>query len=111
MFIDEYHLGSGASTARARAALARFVDKDISPDDLFVVMKPLDSLLAIRFGHDAEAAQRTIAGIEGRDGDYTPRNAYERGNWAGAPERIEASREQVMVDVAAVSYKRTLIGT
>lgn len=97
VFIDEYHLGSGVSTARARAALARFIEQVISPDDLFVVMKPLDSLLAIRFGHDAEAAQRTIAAIEGRDGDYTPRNAYERGNWAGAPERIEASRAQVVL--------------
>ena len=36
------------STTASRAALTRFVDDDVSPRDLVVVLKPLDSLLAIR---------------------------------------------------------------
>ncbi|HMB79472.1 MAG TPA: hypothetical protein VKI43_05375, partial [Vicinamibacterales bacterium] len=46
IFLDEYHVTSGAETDRVRDALTRFVDNDVSPRDLIVVMKPLDSLLA-----------------------------------------------------------------
>jgi len=96
VFIDEYHI-SPASANRARQALTDFIDRDLGPDDLFIVMKPLDSLLTIRLSHDRELARRTAASLEGRKGDYTPRNAYERDNWAGTPARVEAARTQVAV--------------
>ena len=95
VFLDEYHVSPGAATDRVRAALTRFVDEMIGPQDLLVVMKPLDSLFAIRLTDDREAARRAIAGFEGRKGDYEARNAYERNYIAGTPARIEAARAQV----------------
>ncbi len=94
IFLDEYHVGAGA-TARVREATARFVEQDLSPRDLVVVMKPLDSLLTIRLTPTARTARRAIETFEGRRGDYEPRNAYERDYIAGTPARIEAARTQV----------------
>jgi VWFA-related protein len=95
IFLDEYHVASGVETDRVRDTLTRFVDRDVSPRDLIVVMKPLDSLLAIRMTRDREAARRAIESFEGRKGDYEPRNAYERDYIAGTPVRIDQARSQV----------------
>ena len=94
IFLDEYHVGAGPASDRVRITLTRFVDA-LDPHDLLVVMKPLDSLFAIRLTDDRETARRAIAGFEGRKGDYEPRNAYERNYIAGTPARIEAARSQV----------------
>jgi VWFA-related protein len=95
IFLDEYHVASGADSERVRETLTRFVDHDLAPGDLLVVMKPLDSLFAIRLTRDREAARRAIESFEGRKGDYAPRNAYERDFIAGTPARIDATRNQV----------------
>ena len=95
IFLDEYHVDAGAQSERVRAALTKFVDRELSPRDLVVVMKPLDSLFAIRLTRDRDAARRAIESFEGRNGDYQPRNAYERDYIAGTPARIDAARTQV----------------
>jgi VWFA-related protein len=95
IFLDEYHVTSGAESERVRTALTRFVDRDLSPGDLIVVMKPLDSLFAIRLTRDREAARRAIESFDGRKGDYAPRNAYERDYMASTPARIDIARSQV----------------
>ena len=95
IFLDEYHVASGAETDRVRDTLTRFVDRDVSARDLIVVMKPLDSLLSIRLTRDREAVRRAIESFEGRKGDYEPRNAYERDYIAGTPARIDVARSQV----------------
>ena len=58
-------------------------------------MKPLDSLFAIRLTRDRAAARRAIETLRGPEGQYEPRNAYERDYIAGTPARIEAARNQV----------------
>ena len=95
IFLDEYHVTSGANTDRVREALLRFVDRDLTPRDLVAVMKPLDSLFAIRLTRDRDAVRRAIETFDGRKGQYEPRNAYERDYIAGTPARIEATRNQV----------------
>ncbi len=95
IFLDEYHVSAGPATARVREALTRFVDREMTAHDLVVVMKPLDSLLSIRFTANREAARQSIQSFEGRKGDYEPRNAYERNYIAGTPARIDAARNQV----------------
>src|SRR3954470_808203 len=95
IFLDEYHVASGVETERVRDTLTRFVERDLSPRDLVVVMKPLDSLFAIRLTRDRSALRQSIAAFEGRKGEYTPRNAYERDFIAGTPARIDAARTQV----------------
>jgi VWFA-related protein len=95
IFLDEYHVAGGAETERVRDALTRFVDRDVTPRDLIVVMKPLDSLFAIRLTRDRGKVREAIESFEGRKGDYQPRNAYERDYIAGTPARIDAARSQV----------------
>ena len=95
IFLDEYHVAAGAESERVRETLTRFVNRDLTPRDLIVVMKPLDSLFAIRLTRDLDAARRAIASFEGRKGDYQPRNAYERDFIAGTPARIDVARSQV----------------
>jgi VWFA-related protein len=95
IFLDENHVSAGASTERARGALTRFIDRDVTARDLVVVMKPLDSLFAIRFSGDRDAARQSIHDFGGRKGEYDARNAYERNFIAGTPARIDAARNQV----------------
>ncbi len=97
IYLDEYHVTPGAAADRAREALTRFIDDDIGPHDLLVVMKPLDSLFAIRLTYDRDAAHKTLEAFEGRRGDYTPKNTYERDFMASTPAAMEQMRMQVTV--------------
>jgi VWFA-related protein len=93
-FLDEYHV-SAADSVRTRAALTRFIDDTLGPNDLIVVMRPLESLLTIRLTRDRERFRESLEAFEGRKADYTPRSAYERNIIAGTPARIEQVRAQV----------------
>lgn len=95
IFLDEYHVSAGVSTDRARDALTQFVDRELKPRDLVVVMKPLDSIFAIRLTADRETVRQSIQSFAGRKGEYEARNEYERNFIAGTPTRIEAVRNQV----------------
>jgi len=95
IYLDEYHLSATAANDGTRAALTRFVDQILAPTDRVVVMKPLDSLFAIKLSEDRTAAHAAIENFEGRLGDYEPKNNYERNFIAGTPARIDAARDQV----------------
>ena len=60
-----------------------------------IVLRPLDSLLALRLTRDREAVLREIARFEGRLGQYEPRNTFERDFVAGVSSRVEATRAQI----------------
>ena len=62
IYLDEYHVASGAATARVRDAVAQFIERDLGPNDLVVVMKPLDSLFRIELTRDRDAA-RAVVGV------------------------------------------------
>lgn len=96
IYLDEYHV-SPAAADRVRDRLLQFIDHDLGPRDLLVVMKPLDSLFAIRLTYDRQAARQAIATFAGRKGDYTPKDAYERDYMAGTPAAVDAMRRQVTV--------------
>jgi VWFA-related protein len=95
IYLDEYRVSRDAITDQLRARFAQFIQQTLDPKDLLVVMKPLDSLLAIHLTADREPARLSIAGFEGRKGEYEPRNVYEKNFIAGTPARIEAARAQV----------------
>jgi hypothetical protein len=59
------------------------------------VVKPLDSLVAIRATHDREGVREAIRAFTGRKGDYTPRTPFEQQYFAGDPARVRAARGQV----------------
>src|SRR6516165_3653522 len=54
MYLDEYFV-SPSNTAAVRAALHRFVDADLLPEDKAVILRPLDSLLTIKLTQDRAA--------------------------------------------------------
>jgi VWFA-related protein len=95
IFLDEFHVTPGSGADRVREALVRFVKEDLGPDDLIVVLKPLDSLLDIRLTRDRSAAIHAIESFDPRRGDYAPRTTFERNFIAGAPARIESARAQI----------------
>ena len=95
-FLDEYHVTPGAKATRAREAVDRFVDEHLGPRDLVLVVKPLDSLVALRLTRDREAARRAIATFEGRKGELEPRSAFEKEYIGASPARVVAVREQIV---------------
>src|SRR5205823_1119624 len=94
MFLDDYHV-SAENSARVRSAVTRFVEQSLSPQDLVVVMRPLDSLFGIRLTRDRDLVREVVGRFEGRRGDYTPGSSYERNYMAGTTARIEQLRAQV----------------
>lgn len=96
VFLDEYHVSRGA-TDRVRASVTRFIQEQVRPRDLLVVMKPLDSVFAIRLSGDRTTALAAVESFEGRRGEYEPKNGYERNFMAGLPTRIETARTQVVL--------------
>jgi VWFA-related protein len=96
LFLDEYHVDR-ATSDQVRDALTRFLDEEVRPEDLLVVMKPLDSLTTLRVTRDRDAIQRAIASFAGSKGDYAPRSSLERELLAGEPADVAVARAQIVV--------------
>lgn len=95
-FLDEFHVSPGAAADRVRAALAEFVDQKLRPQDLAVVMKPLDPVTSIRFTRDRALLHGAIAGFAGRKGEYAPRTPFEAQFIGRAPGAVAAARRQIV---------------
>lgn len=96
IFLDEYHVTSGDGAAQARKVLSEFLDRTLGPRDLILVVKPLDSLLALRATRDLGAVRGAIAQFEGRKDSYEPRSALEASITAADHARTDAIRVQVV---------------
>lgn len=97
IYLDEFHVNPGEGTDRVRQAVSRFVDEQVRPADLLVVMKPLDSVTDIRFTRDREAIRKAIVSFEGRKDDYTPRTAFEQQYMGRSPEAVRSARAQIVI--------------
>ena len=97
IFLDEYHVARGAAADRARDVLLQFVQHDMGPRDLAIVVKPLDSLLTFQLTHSGEALTSAIDTFQGRKDDYTPTNPFEQNYIAAAPSRVEQVRSQIVI--------------
>jgi VWFA-related protein len=86
----------GEPTLRVREDVARFVDEQMRPADLALVLKPLDQLPRMRFTRDRAALRATITSFEGRKGDYAPRSAFEEEYIGRAPAAVQAARAQIV---------------
>jgi VWFA-related protein len=95
-FLDEFHVSPGPSSDRVREALTEFVDEKLRPQDLAIVMKPLDSVTAIRFTRDRALLHGAISGFAGRKGDYAPRTPFEESYIGRAPATVSAARRQIV---------------
>ena len=96
ILLDEFHI-QPADTVRVREALTSFVNERLRDDDLVLVLKPLDSLQAIRLSADRGGVRDAIASFEGRKGNLVPRNKLEEDTMGRVPALIEASRAQVVL--------------
>ncbi|MEQ1910705.1 MAG: VWA domain-containing protein [Vicinamibacterales bacterium] len=101
IFVDEYHLSDDAAFARVRTEVATFIRSTLGPRDLVMVVKPLDSLVSLRMTADRDVAARSVETASPRQGDYTPRSAFERDFFAGAPARLDAARNQIALSAVS----------
>ena len=96
IILDEFHV-SGDDSALVRDAVGKFVDEQVRADDSLLVLKPLDPLTSIDLNPDRARARAAIAGFEGRNGNFEPRNALEEQTMGRAPALVEAGRAQVVL--------------
>ncbi len=94
IFLDEYHVGA-ASTADVRRAVGGFLERELTPVDRAVVLKPLDSLTAIRLMSDRQALEADVASFNGRLGNFTAKTPFEATFLARAPAIVDQTRTQV----------------
>ena len=94
--LDEFHVTPGPNAERARAAVSRFIDAQLRPQDLALVMRPLDAVTAIRFTRDRTALHAAIAELSFRKGDLAPRSAFEEQYIGRAPAAVAAARAQIV---------------
>ena len=95
-FLDEFHVTPGAGADRVRATINEFIDQNLQPQDLAVVMKPLDNVTAIRFTRDRAALHGAVDGFTGRKGDFEPRTRFEEQYIGRAPGAVTAARRQIV---------------
>ena len=94
--LDEFHV-QGGDSALVRDAVGKFVDQQVRADDTLIVLKPLDPLTSIDLSPDRARSRASIAGFEGRKGNFEPRNALEEQTMGRAPALVEAGRAQVVL--------------
>ncbi len=97
LYLDEFHVSAGQNTERVRQAAARFVDEQLRPNDVVVVLKPLDSLTEIRFTRDRALLRQAIAGFQGCRDDFTPRSPFEAQYLGRAPAAVRTARAQIVM--------------
>jgi len=97
IYLDEFHVQAGESTERVRQATARFIDEQVRPTDLLVVLKPLDHLTSIRFTRDRAAARRAVEAFDGRKDDYAPRTSFEEQYMGRSPNAVRSARAQIVM--------------
>jgi VWFA-related protein len=96
LLLDEFHVAD-ANASRVRDAVGQFVDRHLRSDDLVVVLKPLDSLPAIRLTNDRDQIRAAIASFEGRAGNYEPRSALEEQTVGRSPALAQTARAQIVL--------------
>ena len=97
LVLDEFHVNAGADSERVRDVVKRFVEEQVRPADLLVVIKPLDALTNIRFSRDRTAALRAIESFSGRQGDYAPRTEFEEKFIGRAPALVRTARIRIIL--------------
>ena len=95
-FLDEFHVSPGLNTERVRRALTDFVDEKLRPQDLAVIIKPLDSVTSIRLTRDRALLHGAIDGFAGRKGDDAPRTRFEELYIGRAPAAVSTARRQIV---------------
>jgi VWFA-related protein len=94
--LDEFHVSPGPASDRARTAINEFIDQNLRPEDLAIVIKPLDSVAVIRFTRDRALLHGAVDSLSGRRGDDTPRTHFEELYIGRAPAAVATARRQIV---------------
>jgi VWFA-related protein len=94
--LDEYHVSPGAPTDRVRSAINAFIDQNLRPEDLAIVIRPLDNVAVIEFTRDRAILHGAVDAFTGRQGDDTPRTGFEEQYIGRAPAAVAAARRQIV---------------
>jgi VWFA-related protein len=97
VYLDEFHVAPRRNTERVREAVSRFIESELRPADLVVVLKPMDHLTEIRFTRDRDVVRKAVAAFEGRKEDYTPRTPFEEQYLGRSPAAVRAARAQIVM--------------
>jgi VWFA-related protein len=97
LLLDEFHVAAGANTTTVREAALRFVDEQLRPSDLLVVLRPLDPITSIQFSRDRDTARRAIQSFNGRKGDFAALTEFEQKYIGRSPVAVRAARAQIVV--------------
>ena len=95
-FLDEFHVSPGDTAALVRSAVTTFIDENLKPQDLAIVMKPLDAVTSIHLTRDRALLHGAIDGFTGRKDDFTPRTRFEELYIGRAPSAVAAARRQIV---------------
>ena len=93
----------------SREALLRFVDRDLTPRDLVVVMKPLDSLFAIRLTRDRDAVRQRDRRLRRAQGTTTSR-ATPTSATSSPARRRASTRSRNQVALSAINALAVHLG-
>jgi len=96
ILLDEFHVDA-AHSAAVRDAVSRFITDRMRPDDVALVLKPLDPLTTIRLTPDRTVLFSAVNSFEGRKGNFEPRSPLEEETMGRAPALVEAGRAQVVL--------------
>lgn len=94
--LDEYHVSPGAPADRVRSAINEFIDQNLRPEDLAIVIRPLDNVAVIEFTRDRAMLHGAVDAFTGRRGDYTPRTRFEEQYIGRAPAAVATARRQIV---------------
>lgn len=94
--LDEFHVTPGASADRVRDVVSRFIDEQLQPQDLALIVRPLDPLTGLRFTRDRPTLHAALAAFTGRKGDLAPRSRFEEQFIGSAPAAVIAARAQIV---------------
>ena len=94
--LDEYHVSPGAPADRVRSAINEFIDQNLRPEDLAIVIRPLDNVAVIEFTRDRAMLHGAVDAFTGRRGDLTPRTRFEEQYIGRAPAAVATARRQIV---------------
>jgi VWFA-related protein len=97
LYLDEFHVSAGPNSERVRQAAARFIDEQLRPADLLVIIKPLDQLTDLRFTRNRDVSRQAIASFGGRKDDYTPRTTFEEQYMGRSASAVRSARAQIVL--------------
>jgi VWFA-related protein len=97
ILLDDYHTRK-LTAMSVKAPLTKFLETQLSPNDLVALVYPLTPVSEILFTNDHASIVRAVQNFEGRKFDYTPRNRFEEEYARYPTTEVERIRNEIVMD-------------